>query len=260
MWEAYQRSDRNAFTSNANKADFLNDEYEELKEKYQVVVEENKIVNRKLQNSKEKRLELGSNLLSATKQLLNAIMSNSVTEDVVTNAKQSIKQCENYLNENIEYKKESKGEHEESKDEFDEELNKKLLQKNFKKAEEYHESEHDDSNIHRKESEEVKEKVYDEKSIQELKLLDFPELDYKKITVFLSSSKDDLKICALLQALTWRIVKKKMKYDKIAVINEYVNNDLLNCNNNGQTIKRLLGHTNKKYIAFNMSIELFTMP
>lgn len=54
-------------------------------------------------------------------------------------------------------------------------------------------------------------------------------LDYGSIKKFLIDSVEDIKVCATLQALRWRLNKTKRKQLVKLVIHAYQNFDLLDC-------------------------------
>lgn len=54
-------------------------------------------------------------------------------------------------------------------------------------------------------------------------------LDYGRIKTFLVDSVEDIKVCATLQALRWRLNKTKRKQLVKLVIHAYQNFDLLDC-------------------------------
>jgi O6-methylguanine-DNA--protein-cysteine methyltransferase len=236
MWKAYQRRE----VQSARPGTPNSEEYEELKEHYQLVVEESKIVNRKLKESRENWMEFGDNLLGVTKELLSMATTKSVSEEELRNAKLNIKKCESFLNE----KKKEETKNEETKDEFEEELNKKLHQKSI-------------GELHKSSS--IKEQIKKPKEIEEKKIVSEVDeqaesfrprnnarLDYAKIKTFFLISGDESKISAILQALTDRILKKKSKVDKLELITEYTHNDILDCNGDKSIIKKLLEHSNTK--------------
>jgi len=72
-------------------------------------------------------------------------------------------------------------------------------------------------------------------------------LDYKKVKQFLATSKDDLKICALLQALKWRLMRAQKGYPRKEIIQWFIIYDILDCNNaKNHILEKLLLHSNKK--------------
>ncbi len=77
-----------------------------------------------------------------------------------------------------------------------------------------------------------------------------PPIDYQRIKQFLLTSTDHLKICALLQALRWRITRNRKRSGRLMVMEEYVREDLLECNGTGYILERLLEHPEKKYVQF----------
>ncbi len=78
--------------------------------------------------------------------------------------------------------------------------------------------------------------------------LDVSVLDYAKITSFLATSSDDLRVCALLQALRWRVIRNNHRATRQHIIQDYIQGDLLGHSCNGEAIARLLKHPNKKYL------------
>ena len=90
---------------------------------------------------------------------------------------------------------------------------------------------------------EVKEKI-------NIKNLKYKKLDYTKLKEFLLISPNTFKISAILQALKLRIRNAKTLEDKNGVIAEYIQADLLDCNENAQMLERLLIHPNNKYVLY----------
>jgi hypothetical protein len=62
-----------------------------------------------------------------------------------------------------------------------------------------------------------------------MSLKDLAPLNFAKIKHFLMNSNEELKICATLQALRWRLTKAKRKSLVKQVIHLYMNFDLLGC-------------------------------
>lgn len=60
-------------------------------------------------------------------------------------------------------------------------------------------------------------------------------LDYSKIKKFLIDSNEDIKVCATLQALRWRLNKTKRKQLVKLVIHAYMKYDLLDCKKAAET-------------------------
>jgi len=54
-------------------------------------------------------------------------------------------------------------------------------------------------------------------------------LDYVKIKSFLMGATEEIKVCATLQALRWRLTKTKRKQLVKLVIHAYAQYDLLDC-------------------------------
>ncbi len=63
---------------------------------------------------------------------------------------------------------------------------------------------------------------------------DLAPLNFQKIKHFLMNSNEELKICATLQALRWRLTKAKRKSLVKQVIYLYMNYDMLGCFNTEQ--------------------------
>ena len=54
-------------------------------------------------------------------------------------------------------------------------------------------------------------------------------LDYNKIKKYLIESTEEIRVCASLQALRWRLTKTKRKQLVKLAIHAYQNYDLLDC-------------------------------
>lgn len=73
-------------------------------------------------------------------------------------------------------------------------------------------------------------------------------IQFPKIKEFLQTSQDYLKICAILQALRWKITRTRHGTPRKAVLQTYIDNDLLGCNTQGSTLfEFLIKHPKKKY-------------
>ena len=58
---------------------------------------------------------------------------------------------------------------------------------------------------------------------------DLAPLDFSKIKKFLTESTEEIKVCATLQALRWRLTKTKRKQLVKLVIHAYAQYDLMDC-------------------------------
>ena len=58
---------------------------------------------------------------------------------------------------------------------------------------------------------------------------DLAPLDYSRIKKFLTESTEEIKVCATLQALRWRLTKTKRKQLVKLVIHAYAQYDLMDC-------------------------------
>eukprot|EP00826_Nyctotherus_ovalis_P004532 TRINITY_DN10991_c0_g1_i2.p1 TRINITY_DN10991_c0_g1~~TRINITY_DN10991_c0_g1_i2.p1 ORF type:complete len:305 (-),score=76.87 TRINITY_DN10991_c0_g1_i2:597-1511(-) len=75
------------------------------------------------------------------------------------------------------------------------------------------------------------------------------DIDYKKLKEFLVETKDELKLCAVLQALVWRITNRG-RLERSGAISDYTTNDLLSLKDNVKVLKHLLRHSNKKVVKY----------
>jgi len=62
--------------------------------------------------------------------------------------------------------------------------------------------------------------------------INYAPIDFNNVKSFLMSSQEDIKICATLQALRWRITKTKRKVFTKQMILTYMHFDLLGCSQN----------------------------
>lgn len=77
----------------------------------------------------------------------------------------------------------------------------------------------------------------------------FQTLDYNGIKAYLKTSKDEERVCLLLQALRMRLIRTHNPKRTKQMINDLIISDLLDCNNpSNDLLKKLLKHHNKKYI------------
>ena len=63
----------------------------------------------------------------------------------------------------------------------------------------------------------------------QMMLQDLAPLNFVNIKHFLANSAEEIKVCATLQALRWRLTKTKRKQLVKFVIHSYQNYDLLGC-------------------------------
>jgi len=76
-------------------------------------------------------------------------------------------------------------------------------------------------------------------------------LNFIKIKEFLNTVTDEIKICALLQALRWRMTRAKHGEPRREVIKSYVENDLLGLNDHENTLlKKLVLSTSHKIVEY----------
>ena len=61
-------------------------------------------------------------------------------------------------------------------------------------------------------------------------------LNFEKVKAFLLQSDEEIKVCATLQALRWRLTRTKRKQLVKFAIYSYQSHDLLGCNPNSQPI------------------------
>lgn len=71
-------------------------------------------------------------------------------------------------------------------------------------------------------------------------------LDYEKIKQFLLTSTFDYKVCAVLQALRWRIMRCTKRSTRMEVISELIKSDIMGCQTEHGLLNHLLCHKNKK--------------
>jgi hypothetical protein len=75
-------------------------------------------------------------------------------------------------------------------------------------------------------------------------------LDYKKIKYFLHTSKNDLKLCALLQALKWRLMRTRKGNSRKELMQWFITFDLMDCASpKDNLLENLLKHKNPKYLS-----------
>jgi len=76
-----------------------------------------------------------------------------------------------------------------------------------------------------------------------------PELNYSRVREALKELKDPLKICAILQALRWRITRTSHGPPRKGILQAFVENDLLGCEQaaGNSIVAGLVTSTNKKY-------------
>lgn len=91
--------------------------------------------------------------------------------------------------------------------------------------------------------------IVQEQSVQRHESNRFKTLDYSGIKAYLKTSKDEEKVCLLLQALRMRFIRAHNPKRTKQMINDLIISDLLDCNNpNNDLLKKLLKHHNKEYI------------
>lgn len=83
--------------------------------------------------------------------------------------------------------------------------------------------------------------------------LSLAALDYKKVKHFLRTSKNDIKICGLLQALKWRLMRTQKGYSRREIMQWFVSFDLFDCSSSKDNLlEKLLKHPNPKYDSLNL--------
>ena len=90
-----------------------------------------------------------------------------------------------------------------------------------------------------------------------MSLKDLAPLNFQKIKNFLLTSQEELKLCATLQALRWRLTKAKRKSLVKQLIHLYMHFDLLGCLPNGQDQPRVLDRllkSSKRVIEYTMTL------
>ena len=74
-------------------------------------------------------------------------------------------------------------------------------------------------------------------------------VQYSKLKDFLLSSKDQMRVCAILQALRWRITRAHHGAVRKSVMMAYVEQDILSCATSDNTLlAQLINHESRKYV------------
>jgi len=82
--------------------------------------------------------------------------------------------------------------------------------------------------------------------------ISFAPLDYDKIKRFLIESEDELKICATLQALRWRISKTHTNFQRNEVLHTYWFYDILGILNEDQSLLMNLLNKSRRILAYTV--------
>ena len=99
LWENYTNPTRSIQTAKENKNEPMPEEFSELQDNYHLILEQNKILTRKLKNSKEDWMKLNQDTINITKRLLIALISNKVTQEVINEANIEVVKCEQIIKE-----------------------------------------------------------------------------------------------------------------------------------------------------------------
>lgn len=217
IWKLY----KNTQSNNTNP---LQEQYAKLKERYEDIAEKKREASNRLEEEKEVWAQLGKDIVGISKKLLTAINRQTASESFINSCKEQIKNYENLLT-----KRKA-----ELKDTKKESISKPILIERKEEIKKYNEA---------------NEIQVQAKAKQQDNIMSFNELNYNRLKAFLLSSKDNIKVCAVLQALTWKINKHKKSSDRMQIIQQYTDNDILDCKVEGQIIERLLEGTNKKYLT-----------
>lgn len=215
VWRAHQKAQPS--TSHPNYSQLLKKQYARLKTSYKTMAEQNKEVSHKLEEEKEYWAQLGRDIVSTSKQLLTAATTRSASESFIKECTEQIKK-------------------------YDEVIAKSKTESKY--LEEVEKCEDEGGRSQTSEVFEDSKKPVTVKPIEEEARQS--DLNYKKLKTFLLVSCDDIKVCAVLQALGWEVARNKRRSSRVAVVQEYIQSDLLACRADGQVMQRLLEHANKK--------------
>lgn len=222
MWEMFKRQTKSASSKPKEQKndDYkkLQNEYQKIEKDYDSVLEERDLTKAKLIETQSTLSLVAKDIMKICKELSKALRGQrEICEEDLTNIEQQIEKYESLFNINDAPYTERPDLEIQSKPPSNE-LELKLKSPCFGPQ---------------PKAEEIK--------------TDLPFLDYKKIKSFLASpSSDDLKICALLQALRWRVIRCHRKSEKNKIIVDYVKSDFLGCISNPSLLRNLLKNENPK--------------
>ena len=232
MWEVYQRYGKGMHSAGGGREvdDTVRNEYMKLQKDYNAIFEEKESAKEKLLESQTNWTLFSKDILSISKDLYKAIQAmqtgQEFAEDLLTNSKAQIDKYEAFLNSNqsvFAYQPSSEATPPNS------EPQRPVVPRGSQLK-----------------SPSFGQQMASIEIPDTQGSVDYPGIDYKKVKQFLFTATDDLKLCALLQAIRWRITRNRKRSGRLAVMSEYVKEDLLGCNSNGYILERLLLHSNKK--------------
>ena len=240
MWEIYQRYGRAAYSATSERvpgAEPLREDYVKLQKDYQAVVEEKEAGKEKLLESQNNWTLFSKDILAISKELHKAVLAmknkQRVSDELLSSSKAQIDKYEAFLNSN---------------------------QVVFNETPR---SESTPASEPRKSIPPPQNQLKSPSFGQQITGIEIPEpqsigenpaIDYKKLKQFVLTSSDELKTCAVLQALKWRITRNRKRSGRLVVMTEYVNEDLLGCSSNGYILERLLEHSSKKVVEYSISL------
>ncbi len=270
MWEVYQRYGRGAYSAGSERVrdtDPLKEEYLKLQKDYQGVFEEKEAAKDKLLESQANWTLFSKDILAISKELYKAIIAmknrQKVPEELLATSKAQIDKYESFLNSNQVIFRESQSS-EPTPRESSEVVSVPEAGRPREPSDASAAAPSQESSEPTRRRElpgaptQLKSPSFGQQPLTGVEvpdaLVECPAINYAKLKQFLLTSTDDLKVSAVLQALRWRITRNRKRSARLAIMSEYMREDLLSCNDNGYILQRLLEHPNRKVVEYTVSL------
>eukprot|EP00826_Nyctotherus_ovalis_P034181 TRINITY_DN2808_c0_g1_i1.p1 TRINITY_DN2808_c0_g1~~TRINITY_DN2808_c0_g1_i1.p1 ORF type:complete len:328 (-),score=62.27 TRINITY_DN2808_c0_g1_i1:888-1871(-) len=223
VWESYKKTARVTQSATIEKFDPLKEKYGKLKEDYRIETNKREMLDAKIAKTRVEGIETSDSALDIAKKLLTALellKKQTIPKEFLELAESEIDKYDAYFSEGAREARKEKPKKQALK------MPKEKI-KSIEKIESIKSEEIADARPEKVES---------------------AKLDYGKLKGFMLTSPDTLKICAILQALKYRISNARSTEAKNTIIAEYVQADLLYCNKDARILERLLKNSDKKYL------------
>jgi len=260
LYETFQKYGRVSYSAGADPmrhSDALQDELAHLQKENQALFEEREANKEKLLESQKNWTFFSKDILSISQELYRAIVSllnnQKISPEMLATSRNQIDKYEQFLNENQAIFRDQRASSSELSQKDLSTRNEQKPPPEPVKPSLLQKPKEDDITKQLK-SPQFGQPIGGIELNEAQSIIENQPVDYKKVKQFLLTSIDDLKICAVLQALRWRITRNKKRTGRLSIMSEYIREDLLGCKNNGYILERLLTHKNKKVIEYMVSL------
>ena len=224
----------------ANNIELIKEEYGILREQYDLVIKREEYTKNKLLESQAKWTMFAQDILGIGKELFKAVNTlhkgDPVPPEFLQGSKAKIDKYETFLLHNaMEFKinRERDGGILLSREEGDPDRSNTAITEELR---------NDVSSLSM-----FNQKSYMDEGTSQTEIASLAPLRYTKIKHFLLTGEEELQICALLQALRWRVTRSKHGHPRKHVLHSYIHYDLLDCKGVESYIcTHLLKHENRK--------------